>query len=81
MVLTREDRRFDEPTMPDPAREYELLERAIQQCERHTTMAPTDSLSKTKPAATDLERPLLAHERILQSPIARPWSSCRHDDR
>ncbi|MCE8420039.1 hypothetical protein LZ190_15235 [Rhodovulum sulfidophilum] len=33
-------------------------------------MAPAASLSKTRPEATDLERRVLAHERILQSPIA-----------
>jgi hypothetical protein len=33
-------------------------------------MAPTANLSKTRPEATDLERRVLAHERILQSLIA-----------
>jgi hypothetical protein len=33
-------------------------------------MAPAASLSKTSPEATDLERRVLAHERVLQSLIA-----------
>jgi hypothetical protein len=33
-------------------------------------MAPTANLSKTRPEATDLERRVLAHERILQALIA-----------
>ena len=33
-------------------------------------MAPAGSLSKIKPQATDLERRVLAHERILQALIA-----------
>lgn len=33
-------------------------------------MAPAASLSKTRPEATDLERRMLAHERILQALIA-----------
>jgi hypothetical protein len=33
-------------------------------------MAPAASLSKTRPEATDLERRVLAHERVLQALIA-----------